>query len=56
MRLVSEVVSDVKELSTNHRSATWAFPNHLYILTDTGRIFTVQAQVYNCKKTPENNY
>ena len=39
IRLVTQHVSDEKDVLTGHISTTWAFPQFLYVLSKTGTIF-----------------
>ena len=41
MRLVQEKFTEEEDIIKNHVSATWAYPQKIYVLTKTGNIFQV---------------
>ena len=42
IRLVGETITANTDITSKHVSATWAFPQFLYILTKTGAIHRVR--------------
>ena len=41
MRLVQEDLTDEVDISERHVSATWMYPQRIYVLTKTGSIFFI---------------